>query len=67
MFSLRIKTPIFIVSDNDQISEAIDCSLIYNGRLFHFIEQNGLYAYSDFFEDKLFEEFPEDLELDEKI
>jgi hypothetical protein len=60
MFSVRIKlAPIFIVSDN-QVSEAVDCSIIYNGRLFNFIEQNGLYASSNFFEDMYeYENLPE--------
>jgi hypothetical protein len=61
MFSLRIKThPLFVMDDNGEISECTDFTLIYNGRMLHFIEQNGLYAYSNFFEDIFFEDgFPE--------
>jgi hypothetical protein len=58
MFSIRVKiAPVFVNSyDNGQVSEAFDCTLIYNGHIFQFIEQNGLYSYANFFED---DDFPE--------
>lgn len=59
MFSVSIKSiPIVnIVDDIEVISEGNECTLIYNGRTLHFIEQNGLYAHVSFFGDMYYDEY----------
>lgn len=60
MFSVSFNSnPVFIIDDNGDISQAIDGQLIYNGHSMRFLEQNGRYAYLEFFEEGL---WPDDYE-----
>lgn len=65
MFSVSLfSNPVFIIDDNGDISQALDGQLIYNGRSMRFLEQNGRYAYTEFFEEGLWpDEYYEDEEL----
>ena len=65
MFSVSFNsTPVFIMDNNGDISQAIDGQLIYNGRSMRFLEQDGRYSYLEFFEEGLWpDEYYEDEEI----
>jgi len=62
MFSLQITTtPVFIMDETGNISTAREGSLVYdNQSSFNFIEKDGLYAYSEFFEEGWSEKYYND-------
>jgi hypothetical protein len=63
MFSVSfLSIPVFIIDDDGDISQTLDGQLIYNGRSMRFLEQNGRYAYLEFFEEGLWpDEYYEDV------